>query len=444
MAPIAVTTDPGFGSATFSTFTRGEKIFELSNHLGNVLTTISDRKIAVDDGTYHLQCYPGFGCSYVKDNSTPDGLTDYYGADIVTANDYYPFGMIMPGRKFTQGSSYRYGFNGQEKSEEISEGLTTAQFWEYDSRIGRRWNKDPKPDVSTSLYSCFLGNPIFNSDILGDKPSDWVTRKNADGTFTPTWEPHTNAKNVVLKVGEEYWGKNYRYADKNGTKWKLTPGNATPILDKDNIDPKKPVTNHSPTQAPVNSKPTPGKPSSGYDGSSPNGDKEGAGTGGSNGDPNKNPNTPTSPSPPGIGIGGGNPDFFTINVSSPMQLPKGILPEKLNIPFTGALSVTNDRHGNIYITPLNATATGTTASASLTYYFMTKPSNPNEKQLNGFLTGTGYNISGGNLFGGSIMTNDKLDQWAIGVGYTTSGVSGSVSHQPAQWVYKHVGLTWGQ
>ncbi len=30
---------------------RGEKIFELSNHLGNVLVTVSDRKLAVDDGS---------------------------------------------------------------------------------------------------------------------------------------------------------------------------------------------------------------------------------------------------------------------------------------------------------------------------------------------------------------------------------------------------------
>jgi hypothetical protein len=37
---------------------------------------------------------------------------------------------------------YRYGFNGQEKVDEIS-GVgnhNTALFWEYDTRLGRRWN----------------------------------------------------------------------------------------------------------------------------------------------------------------------------------------------------------------------------------------------------------------------------------------------------------------
>ncbi len=65
---------------------------------------------------------------------------------------------------------YRYGFNGQEKSDEIDPNgnSTTAEFWQYDARIGRRWNVDPRPDVSISVYSAFSGNPIWFSDPLGD------------------------------------------------------------------------------------------------------------------------------------------------------------------------------------------------------------------------------------------------------------------------------------
>ncbi len=62
----------------------------------------------------------------------------------------------------------RYGFNGQEKSPEISNGHTTAQFWEYESRIARRWNTDPRPVTSISPYNVFQGNPIRNSDPKGD------------------------------------------------------------------------------------------------------------------------------------------------------------------------------------------------------------------------------------------------------------------------------------
>ena len=49
-----------------------------------------------------------------------DGITvDYYNADVVTANEFYAFGMLMPGRKFSAGSGYRYGFNGQENDNEV-------------------------------------------------------------------------------------------------------------------------------------------------------------------------------------------------------------------------------------------------------------------------------------------------------------------------------------
>jgi hypothetical protein len=54
--------------------------------------------------------------------------------------------MEEPGRQYDDiNGVYRYGFNGQEKSTEIDPNgnINTAKFWEYDSRIGRRWNTDP-------------------------------------------------------------------------------------------------------------------------------------------------------------------------------------------------------------------------------------------------------------------------------------------------------------
>jgi hypothetical protein len=56
----------------------GRKQYELTNHLGNVLATITDKKI---------------GVSLATDSS----LIDHYEPDVQTAQDYYPFGMIMPG-----------------------------------------------------------------------------------------------------------------------------------------------------------------------------------------------------------------------------------------------------------------------------------------------------------------------------------------------------------
>ncbi len=114
---------------------------------------MSDKKIGVD--------------------ANSDGIIDFYNADVLTANDFYPFGSQMPGRKYNQpNTKYRYGFNGQEKSEEnCGCGNTySAQFWEYDSRTGRRYNVDPVEDIGISPYATNRNNPILYNDPEGDCP----------------------------------------------------------------------------------------------------------------------------------------------------------------------------------------------------------------------------------------------------------------------------------
>jgi hypothetical protein len=65
---------------------------------------------------------------------------------------------------------YKYGFNSQEKDDEVygAGNANTAEFWEYDCRLGRRFNVDPKPIESISPYACFANNPIFFQDVDGD------------------------------------------------------------------------------------------------------------------------------------------------------------------------------------------------------------------------------------------------------------------------------------
>ncbi len=78
----------------------------------------------------------------------------------------------MKGRTW-QSEKYRYGFNGQEKDTDINEGgnHTTAEFWEYSSVIGRRWNIDPVFDPSISSYAVNEDNPILMNDPDGDCPN---------------------------------------------------------------------------------------------------------------------------------------------------------------------------------------------------------------------------------------------------------------------------------
>ncbi len=70
------------------------------------------------------------------------------------------------------GLGYRFAFNGQEKDDEVSGAGNTmsATFWEYDCRLGRRWNVDPESEENPdfSPYVCLGDNPILNEDPDGD------------------------------------------------------------------------------------------------------------------------------------------------------------------------------------------------------------------------------------------------------------------------------------
>lgn len=114
-----------------------------------------------------------------------------------------PFGSPMDGRAFS-GTKYRFGFNTQEKVDEISGdgNHNTALFWEYDTRLGRRWNLDPeyKKFPQHSHYSCFSNNPITMVDPKGD--ADFY---NAKGSWIGTDGKSDNLQVIVnsKKIAKE-------------------------------------------------------------------------------------------------------------------------------------------------------------------------------------------------------------------------------------------------
>jgi len=83
-------------------------------------------------------------------------------------------------------NDYRYRVNTQEYSPELNDNSYTAEFWQYDARLGRRWNVDVKQKVSQSPYQCFSGNPLLFQDIHGDKDSTYPT---VDGKRITTNDP---------------------------------------------------------------------------------------------------------------------------------------------------------------------------------------------------------------------------------------------------------------
>lgn len=128
--------------------------YELTNHLGNVLATIKDEKQQIEK----------------------NGAIDYFEPIITSAQDYYPFGMPMPNRTYSlsSGSKYRFGFNGQEKDDEVYGEGNLVNFGAriHDTRIGR-WFSVDKHAINypfLSVYSYVNNNPIKNIEIDG---KDW-------------------------------------------------------------------------------------------------------------------------------------------------------------------------------------------------------------------------------------------------------------------------------
>jgi RHS repeat-associated protein len=162
---------------------------------------VSDRKLGVDGNS--------------------DGVIDYYVADVLTANDFYPFGSLMPGRKW-QGGSYRYGFQGQEKDDELKgEGNSiNYAFRVYDPRIGRFLSIDPLTEKYPfySPYHFSSNQPIHAPELEGLES-----------------EFDLNLPKSTGDVDANHWKQDPTHKNPNGMKWKDVNGNSL-YFDKAQFD----------------------------------------------------------------------------------------------------------------------------------------------------------------------------------------------------------------
>lgn len=162
--------------------TRGKKFFELSNHLGNVLSVITDQK-----------------------RWRTEGANSFYVSTVVSATDYYPFGMAHVRRKFS-GSTYRYGFNGKENDNSWgTEMIQDYGFRIYSPSIAKFLSVDPlfKGYAWNSTYAFGECNPIEFVDLDGGEKKHFMliwNENKTEATFKflgeesfsetiTTWEP---------------------------------------------------------------------------------------------------------------------------------------------------------------------------------------------------------------------------------------------------------------
>ncbi len=152
-------------------FFSGYKRFELGNHLGNVLSVVSDRKMMVDVGTYN-------NGNFV--NTILDNQSDYYDPEYHSLNMYYAFGAPLPGKEYKAPDpfggvgGYKFGFNGQLNENDLygDGNANSYQFRVADNRLGRFFSVDPLSD-NFPFYSPFqfAGNmPIWAIELEGLEP----------------------------------------------------------------------------------------------------------------------------------------------------------------------------------------------------------------------------------------------------------------------------------
>src|SRR6218665_1557901 len=168
---------PIYGSARIGEYAGKEKEgyqtfnlrkYELGNHLGNVLAVISDK----------VNLYGH------------DNRLDSARATVMSAGDYYPFGLPMKGRQFNE-KNYRYGFNGMENDNEVN---GEGNHLDYGARGrtprlgGGWWSIDPLASKypGISPYAFCFNNPNEstpgNPDYDKNRPPYALSENNC-GTF---------------------------------------------------------------------------------------------------------------------------------------------------------------------------------------------------------------------------------------------------------------------
>ena len=179
----------GFFSSSPTTDGQGLRAYELTNHLGNVLATINDKR------------------------------------KVVSAQDYTPFGMTLTSRIFTVGSAYRFGFNGKEYDVAFKQQDYGMRIYRFN--LGRFLSVDPLMS-SYPWYTPyqFAGNtPIQAIDLDGAEPyknyyffADKIDPKlnlfHADNLVNMDYANKITSWNSlgIARSSEYFWGK-----------WKDTP-----------------------------------------------------------------------------------------------------------------------------------------------------------------------------------------------------------------------------
>lgn len=180
----------------------GNKQYEVTNHLGNVLATVSDRRLAEDNYSYSSSGSGNYNYDAIRNlyyavtptmgthnrvTMSSDNNADWYTADVRSYSDYYAFGAPMEGRS---NGDYRYDFNGKETDAESD--LQDYGMRIYNARLGRFLSVDPITANYPMLtpYQFASNTPVVAIDLDGMEAC-WIhiiVMRGQDGTVLHTIE----------------------------------------------------------------------------------------------------------------------------------------------------------------------------------------------------------------------------------------------------------------
>ena len=176
---------------------QGFKYYEMTNHLGNVLTVIHDIKIPLNNG------------------SGP--AVSSYRVGIRNSTDYSPFGVELDGRTVSL-DGYRFGYQGSEKDNEFKgDGNSyTTEFRQLDPRLGRWLSVDPKAIEWESPFVSMGNIPLGFNDKLGDSIISHFTGKAANEVMIALMKTRLGRKYVgnYAAKGQKVGGYTFKYDGK--------------------------------------------------------------------------------------------------------------------------------------------------------------------------------------------------------------------------------------
>jgi RHS repeat-associated protein len=181
----------------------GKKGYELSNHLGSVITVVSDKVIPHSNGS----------------------TVDYWLADILQSTDYSPFGVLLSNRTLSKSGVtdfVRFGYQGSEMDNELKDGGNsyTTEYRQLDPRLGRWFSSDPVFQPHQSPYNSMDNNPIMLNDIFGLKGEGWGGKKKEDGGTKWEYDDEITLENYKDKGFTTYMDEGVIYGENLATEVK--------------------------------------------------------------------------------------------------------------------------------------------------------------------------------------------------------------------------------